>query len=195
MQNNEQVKKPIVPGYGTKEEPLSIDQARAKVREDFLKLAEIVMSQVSLPPGHGYRNTPALGLESQLRWAGCEVEASEYGLSIHAGLVPGDCNDKSQLLIEVRYFHPELHFRDGRRKAQVSRRYNDCYSAHLWVEQGRPFWGQHVSLIQGNEFCRDFTSIESLAESIVDRLKKAIEARKPVSNECAVNTAESEALA
>lgn len=169
MQNNEQVKKPIVPGYGTKEEPLSVDQARAKVREDFLKLAEIVMSQVSLPPGHGYRNTPALGLESQLRWAGCEVEASEYGLSIHAGLVPGDCNDKSQLLIEVRYFHPELHFRDGRRKAQVSRRYNDCYSAHLWVEQGRPFWGQHVSLIQGNEFCRDFTSIESLAESIVER--------------------------
>jgi hypothetical protein len=50
MQNNAQVEKPIVPGYGTKEEPLSIDQARAKVREDFLKLAELVMSQVSLPP-------------------------------------------------------------------------------------------------------------------------------------------------
>lgn len=69
------------------------------------------------------------------------------------------------------------------------------YSAHLWVDQGRPFWGQHVSLIQGNEFCRDFTSIESLAESIVERLKKAIEARKPISNESMVNDAESEALA
>ena len=79
MQNNAQVEKPIVPGYGTKEEPLSIDQARAKVREDFLKLAEIVMSQVSLPPGHGYRNTPAFGLESQLRWAGCEALATAKG--------------------------------------------------------------------------------------------------------------------
>ena len=97
MQNNEQVEKPIVHGYGTKAEPLSIEHARAKVREDFLKLAEIVLSRVSLPPGHGYRNTRAFGLESQLRWAGCEVEASEYGLSIYAGLVPGDCNDKSQL--------------------------------------------------------------------------------------------------
>lgn len=74
MQNNQQVEKPIVHGYGTKAEPLSIEQARAKVREDFLKLAEIVMSRVSLPPGHGYRNTRAFGLESQLRWAGCEVE-------------------------------------------------------------------------------------------------------------------------
>lgn len=111
--------------------------------------------------------------------AGCEVEASEYGLSIYAGLVPGDCNDKSQLSIEVRYFHPELHYRDGRRKAQVSRRYNDSYSAHLWVDQGRPFWGQHVSLwSKGMSFCRDFTSIETLAESIVERLEMAIEARK-----------------
>ena len=53
MKNNEQVEKPIVHGYGTKAEPLSIEHARAKVREDFLKLAEIVLSRVSLPPGHG----------------------------------------------------------------------------------------------------------------------------------------------
>ncbi|MFC7462048.1 hypothetical protein [Hydrogenophaga defluvii] len=165
--------------YGTRESPLAIDQARAIIREDFLRFAGLVMTQVALPEGHAFAAVPALDLEHQLTWfLGCEVMSSNAGLSLHGHPVICDDKDDFQFRIEVRYFHPELHYRNTpRSKPRVSRQYNEGYSAHLWVDQGRPYWGMHRSLIKGNEFVRNMPSPEALAAQAVTRLHQAIQKR------------------
>lgn len=171
-------------GYGTKEAPLAIELARAKIREDFLKFAGLVMGQVHLPAGYGFANHPALKLQGQLTWfGGCEIASSSAGLSIHGGRYVPDPDDASEIRVEVRYFRPEVHFREGRRKPQVSRKYNNGFSATLWVNQGRPFWGMHKSLIEGNQFCREVATVEELANSVVQRLTAALASRQPVAQE------------
>lgn len=165
--------------YGTRQSPLAIEQARSNIREDFLRFAGLVMDQVALPEGHAFAKAPAFDLNHQLTWfSGCEIESSAAGLSVFGVPIVSDEGDESQLRVEVRYFHPELHYRPTNRRAQqISRQYNEGFSAHLWVEQGRPFWGMHQSLIAGNQFCRNLPSPEALADEVVTRLRHAIARR------------------
>lgn len=165
--------------YGTREAPLSIELARARIREDFLSFAGLVMGQVKLPEGHVFGSIPADCLNHELTWnRRCEILSSSGGLSLFGRRVVADDSDGHQLQVEVRYFHPELHFRPTLRSApRISREYNDGYAVQLWVDQGRPFWGMHRSLIAGSEFCRNLPSPEALAEDVVMRLRRAIERR------------------
>lgn len=165
--------------YGTREAPLTLEQGRARIRKDFLCFASLVMSQVQLPDGHSFAQATARALDQQLNWnLGCEILSSDAGLSVFGRRAVYDSSDESQLKVEVRYFHPELHYRPTMRSSpRVSRQYNDGFAVHLWVDQGRPFWGMHRSLIAGSEFCRNQPSPEALAEEVVIRLRLAIERR------------------
>ncbi len=165
--------------YGTRQDPLSIEQARARIREDFLCFAGLVTSQVALPDGHAFERSPADSLKHQLTWnQRCEVLSASAGLSVFGRRTVGDDSDCLQLQVEVRYFHPELHFRHTPRSdPRVSRRFNDGFGAHLWVDQGRPYWGMTRSLIAGSEFCSGVPSPEALAAEVVRRLRLAIEQR------------------
>lgn len=126
----------LVQAYGTKEAPLSIEQARAKIRSDFTRFAQMVINGVTLPAGHVFAQSPALGIDHQLTWyLGCEIESANAGLSVFGHLAVADDKDSNQLHIEARYFHPELHFRDENGKAKSSRNYNPGFGAHLWVDQ------------------------------------------------------------
>lgn len=165
--------------YGTRQDPLSIEQARARIREDFLCFADLVMSQVALPDDHSFGRATAGSLHHQLTWnQRCEVLSSSSGLSIFGRRAVGDDGDQHQLQVEVRYFHPELHFRPTPRShPRVSRRFNDGFGVHLWVDQGRPYWGMTRSLIAGSEFCSGVPTPEALAAEVVRRLRLAIERR------------------
>lgn len=166
----------IAARYGSKEMPLPIAQARQTIREDFLSFSEIVMSQVLMPKGHLFRRQP----ERELNWFGfCEIVSTNYGASLHAGLALPDDLATTQLSIEVRYFRPETHYKDGRKNQRVSRQYSRDFSAHLWVNQGRRYWGLHKSLITGHEFCRGASSAEELAQTVVQRLNDALARRVP----------------
>jgi hypothetical protein len=170
--------------YGTKNAPLTIELARATIREDFLKFASHVVESVNLPQGYGFANHPGFELKHQLTWhSGCEIRSSHGGLSLHGSRSVSCEKDATQISIEIRIFHPELHFRNGQQKPQVSRQYNNGFSAHLWVNQGRPFWGMHKSLIEGNQFCREAATVEELAQSVVQRLTAALANRQPVEQE------------
>ncbi|MBV7542179.1 hypothetical protein [Acidovorax sp. sic0104] len=166
-------------GYGSKEDPLGIEEARAKIGDDFTHFAALVASQVQLPAGHSFRNDcPALGVRHNLSWwNGCAVRSADSGLGVHAGPQVVDAADEYQLMIEARFFHPELHFREKGRTARVTRRYNPGYGAALWVDQGRPFWGMNKSLIEGERFLSRVSSVEVLAEEVVRRLNAAISLR------------------
>jgi hypothetical protein len=165
--------------YGTRQAPLSIEQARARIRKDFLCFADLVMSQVALPDGHSFGSATAGSLNHQLTWnQRCEVLSSSSGLSVFGRRAVADDGDEHQLQVEVRYFHPELHFRPTPRSdPRVSRQFNDGFGVHLWVDQGRPFWGMTRSLIAGSEFCSGVSSPEALALEVVRRLRLAIERR------------------
>lgn len=165
--------------YGTHECPLAIEQARARIREDFLRFAGLVMDNVQLPEGYVFSNSPALGPEHQLTWyLGCEVLSSDAGLSVFVHHQVRDDHDEFRLRVEARYFHPELHFRPTKLSPpKVSRRYNEGFSAHLWVEQGRPYWGMHKSLISGSEFCPSMPTHNALAAEVATRLNLAIQCR------------------
>ena len=168
----------LVQAYGTKEAPLSIEQARAKIRSDFTRFAQMVINGVTLPAGHVFAQSPALGIDHQLTWyLGCEIESANAGLSVFGHLAVADDKDSNQLHIEARYFHPELHFRDENGKAKSSRAYNPGYGAHLWVDQGRPYWGMNRSLIEGRQFLSNVPTVETMAEEVVARLNHAISAR------------------
>lgn len=170
----------LVQAYGTKEAPLSIEQARAKIRSDFTRFAQMVINGVTLPAGHVFAQSPALGINHQLTWyLGCEIKSANAGLSVFGHLAVADDKDSNQLHIEARYFHPELHFRDENGKAKSSRAYNPGYGAHLWVDQGRPYWGMNRSLIEGRQFLSNVPTVETMAEEVVARLNHAISARAP----------------
>ncbi len=191
MQEAKQTQPALSQGYGTKDAPIPIDVARATIRADFLKFAGLVMGQVQLPPGHGWPVQPGRALEHELTWSGnCEIASSHSSLSIHGRRAMPDTSDASQIQVEVRYFHPELHYRNGRKKAQTSRQYHDGFGAHLWVDQGRPFWGMHRSLIEGHQFCRGFKTPEDLAQTVVERLIAALSLRASVALEAEITTME-----
>lgn len=193
MPNEQKTNTEPAKGYGTKDAPLDIQQARDTIRQDFLKFAGLVMGHVQLPEGHGFANHAAFQLEHQLKWyLGCEIKSSDAGLSIYGHRTELDDSDTSQIRVEVRYFHPELHFRDGRKKPQVSRQYNNGFSAHLWVSQGRPFWGMHKSLIDGSEFCRDCETVEDLAQIVIQRLTVALALRTPAGQSFHKNSSQTE---
>ena len=166
--------------YGTRENPVTIEQARKTIRTDYLKFCKLVTDQLQMPEGHKYRTNWGSCPEHELTWFGrCEIDSTRSGASIYAGLAIPDDLDTTQLCIEVRYFHPTTHYRDGRKKQQVSREYDAGYSAHLWVQQGRLYAGMFKSLIKGNEFCRNVDSVEELALTVVQRLKDAMATREP----------------
>lgn len=162
-------------GYGSKEAPLDIEVAREKIREDFRVFAGLVMKQVQFPTGYAFR-----ALSDELRWfGGCAIASSNSGVTIYGQRQIADDVDALQIQVSVRYFHPELHYREGRRKPKVSRQYNNGFGAHLWVDQGRPFFGMQQSLIEGQQFCSGFATVEGLAESVVQRVNAALARRKP----------------
>lgn len=161
--------------YGTCESPISIDQARAQIRDDYLRFADLVISQVQLPEGYTFTTD-----QHELKWfLGCEVLSSDSGLNFAAHRAISDDMDDFQLYVSVRYFHPELHYFKSRKSMPlISRRFSKGFSAHLWVDQGRPYWGMHKSLFTGgNEFCRSMASPEELAAEVVTRLRCAIQRR------------------
>ena len=165
--------------YGTTEEPLPIDQARAIISEDFRKFSDLITAQVVMPEGHSFGKSPAFNIEHKLKWfSGCEVASSRAGLSVTGGRSSTDEADEFAVRVEVRYFHPELHFRESRsNKARTSHEYSEGFSAQLWVEQGRPFVGMRKSLITGDVCCRDMASVEALASEVVERVNQAIARR------------------
>jgi hypothetical protein len=166
--------------YGSQEKPVSIELARQAIRADFVKFWQLVTEQCQMPKGHEYRTNWGAGPDYELNWfGGCEIGSTNSGASIRAGLAVPDPMDTTQLCIEVRYFHPATHYKDGRKKQKASRKYSTGYSAHLWIEQGRPYAGMYKSLIKGHEFCRDVDSAEELASIVVQRLKDAMARREP----------------
>ena len=107
-----------------------------------------------------------------------EVLSSDAGLSVFVHHQVRDDHDEFRLRVEAQYFHPELHFRPTKLSPpKVSRRYNEGFSAHLWVEQGRPYWGMHKSLISGSEFCPSMPTHNALAAEVATRLNLAIQCR------------------
>lgn len=170
----------IAAKYGTRDNPVPIEQARKAIREDFMMFWQLVTQQVKLPDGHHFRNGWGSNPEHELMWFGrCEVMSTDSGASIHASLVVPDNKDTTQLTIEVRYFHPQTHYKEGRKKARASRPYDSGYSAHLWVKQGRQYAGMNKSLITGHEFCRDVATVAELATTVVQRLHDALARREP----------------
>ncbi len=160
----------------SKIDPISLGQARRLVRANFLNLANLVTSRVKLPDGHAFTCHPGHNPEHQLTWwLSCEVRSSEGGLSIYGSRIAPDDGDVTQVRVEVRYFHPPMTILHPNGSLYSYRQYSTAaqHCAHLWVEQGRPFWGAHSSLLDGGVFPKAFT-IEELAEEIVSTLNTAL---------------------
>lgn len=154
--------------------PIPISVARQLIRGDFLKLADLVIKGVNLPPGHKFANKPAWELRHQLNWnMGCEVRSSEGGLSISGGLEVADESDSSQLQIEVRYHHPSMRITNEKGTAFTARPYSDASAAALWVDKGRPFSGMTTSHISEGRNVKA-SSITELADSVIAKLRAAI---------------------
>jgi hypothetical protein len=164
----------------TNERTQSLAEARAIIRADFLRLADLVINQVELPPGHRFLGKPGWTLEHQLTWnLSCEVRSTEGGAGIHAGLAISDDADTTQIQIEVRYLHPAMTIKDGNRPPVQSRGHQVDHSAILWVDQGRPLAGMTRCLIGDGRHVGAAT-LEQLASGIVARLRIALAKAQPV---------------
>lgn len=180
---HQDAKKPVYQDrYGTSESPLSIEEARAVIREDFHLFVGLLTQLVALPEGYAFRGLSAWEMNHCLKWfSGCEIQSASSGVGVFAGPSVCDDADEFQVHVEVRYFHPELNYRPTERSnPRVTRRFSKGYATHLWVDQGRPYWGMHKSLITGNgsQFCQNMLTIEALAAESAARVNQALQRRR-----------------
>ncbi len=168
--------------YGTRESPLLIEDARAVIREDFHRFVGLLTELVVLPEGCVFRGLSASEMNHSLKWfLGCEIRSASSGVGVFAGPAVSDDTNEFQVSVEVRYFHPELNYRPAKRSnPRVTRRYSEGYATHLWVDQGRPYWGMKKTLITGNgsQFCRDTPTVEALATESAARVNQALQRRR-----------------
>lgn len=149
-------------------EAITMADFHAYIRASYQGMSDRIRSLVIVPDGHAWQDNPS----DALRWfSGDPILSTESGTSFFLNRRPYDEKDEKQFMVEVRYFWQGRNVVD---QNEVSFYGHEKHRVTLWCQQGRPFWGQHRSLLEDSAAFFYHDTIESLPGAVADTINRAL---------------------